>query len=243
MGIAPVGLRRAGKVEHGTVETGGVAAPRIDDQHFGSCLAVAVDEADELLRVVTLIEQVAADDQVEAPQLRVFASPAAAAAGNRRQLVQRGIAGQEFAGQRVVVAGRDVRALPLQHLAGPPQAAAQFEDAQPAGRIAAHAARKHFAGWPQLAEQRPGRVGDARPFGGAVAVGELLVVAQRAEVIILGPDTECGILDAVAWHGRLGLLNGRVTEMDRSARGNRRAPAEDHRGALHSRHAMPIRQR
>ncbi len=132
--------------------------------------------------------------------------PVAVLIGDRRQLIEHGVTQQKLAGKRVVVAGGDIRAQALQQQAGQPQAAAQFEDAQPLHGHAAQGLRQHFTGGPDLAEQRPGRRRNPRQLGQAVLVGKLLFIAQGTQVKILGTDAEGGIFDAVTRHGRLGLL-------------------------------------
>ncbi|MCY1542401.1 hypothetical protein D9M68_781470 [compost metagenome] len=95
-------------LEHLLAEARTVATPWIDDQYLGTGCAVAGDKVREQARVVTLIQQIAADDQVEQAEAEVFLGPVATQVINRLHLVEHGIAQEELARQRVIVAGGDI---------------------------------------------------------------------------------------------------------------------------------------
>src|SRR5690606_21108150 len=170
------------------------------DQHLGSGLGVAPDQFRDQLGVTALVQNVAGDDRVEAAECGQRFVPAHVPVGHRRQVVERGVVGEEHLGQRVRVGGGDVGAAPLQHQAGQADAAAEFEDALAFDVETLHRVREQRAGRPQLPEQAPGGRGDAGALAVPVGVGELLGVAEYAQPERTAGDGVLDFADLVTWH-------------------------------------------
>src|SRR3989344_7687924 len=105
----------------------GVSASGVGKQHLCGRFGMMGNESGEQRSVITLVEQVAADDQVEAAQRRVRSQPRCVAECDRCDSVEFGVPAQEFPGQRMMVAGGDVGAAPCEYQAGESEAAAEFE--------------------------------------------------------------------------------------------------------------------
>ena len=157
----------------------------------------------EQVGVAALVQHVAADDEVETAERVVRHVPAQFAIDDRRQAVERRVVGQERTGQRMVVAGDDIRAAPLQHQAGEAETAAQFQDAFAGDVVAAHRFGQQAAGRPDLAEQAPLRRRDADTLGKVIRIGELLDVAERTDAIVIAAEADGLLACGVARHGGL----------------------------------------
>ena len=178
---------------------------------LGPVFRVGAD-VDDLLRIakvvhdpVALVEQVAADDEVEAVRRgcgRGRRVPVAVQVFHRRQSVQAQVIGKKVLRQRMAVARRHVGAAAVADEAREGQAAADLEDAL-AGRDrpGGEPRRELRARRPEQAEQRPRRRRDAEPLGGAVAIGVLLAVEQRADDEVVDPgDRDPFLLGQIAGH-------------------------------------------
>ena len=71
--------------------TEGTALPSVgvNDQHLRMACSMLLNEVGELCRVVSFIQHVAADDEIEFSQLRVVTSPMPALISHHRQSVQK----------------------------------------------------------------------------------------------------------------------------------------------------------
>jgi len=118
------------------------------------------------------------------------------------EAVQREVVGEEFAGQRMAVAGGDVVAAAMCRQTRQPEPAADLEDAfAGAARSRRQPGRELRARGPGQAEQRPCGRGDAEALRHAERVGELLAIEKGADEEIVGArDLDAFLLGAVAGH-------------------------------------------
>ena len=188
--------------------------------------------------LAALVEHVASDDQIEAPQRGTRARPAQAAEMHGRQAVQRGVVGEKGLGQRVQVGRQHVGAASLQHEAGQPDAAAQFQHALTGDVEGLHGLGEALPGRPQLAEQRPLRAGDAGPFGVAVRVVELLVVSEHAKPVGVAEHVDIDDPGGVA--GNAEAPEGACAMGGSTGEGAERAAGGAERSARRSRETGPI---
>src|SRR5664280_2345496 len=162
---------------HLPIEGGPVAPIGVDDPHLRRRLRVAADEAGQRRAIVALVEQIAADDEVEAPAhdaaaeaapapLRLDGRPVAVPVRQRREVVEAQVLAQEARRERMAVARGDVGPAPMPDDAGQGEAAAHFEDPLAgAHRPRGQARREMRARRPEQAEQGPRRRRDAAPLG------------------------------------------------------------------------------
>ena len=125
-----------------------------------TCAADSVwqlEEGRELGGMSALVEQVAADDEIEAAEIGIRTRPRRLMERDRRQAVQRRVEAQELLGQRVMIARRDVGAAALQHEAAETETAADLEDALAGDSEPTHLLGERDARRPEEPEERPGR--------------------------------------------------------------------------------------
>ena len=163
---------------------------------------------------IALVEHVAADDQVEAAAgdgagdalVGIVGidrrGPVAVQVLHRHEAVQAQVVAEEAGGQRMAVARRDVGAAPV---ARPgwraPGRSRSRGSSRPESPAAAPAARRAARPRATASRTAASRRRDAEPLGGAVGVGELLAIEQRAddEVVDAG-DRDPFLLGPIAWH-------------------------------------------
>ena len=156
--------------------------------------------------MIAFVQDVAADDEVEAPEAGIRRRPLQFPVSHRGQLVQRRVVGEERFGQRMMVGGEHVGTAVLQHEAGQREAATDLEDALAVDRMAAHRFGEHAPGRPHLPEQAPLRRRDADAFGVMVRIGELLQVAERADPIVVVAEAQDHPARGVTVHGAPGCV-------------------------------------
>ena len=172
-----------------------------------------VDKTGEQRGVVRLVQQVAANNQVELPQGRVAVCPTAAEKRDYPAVVEPGIVLQQRIGRGVVVAGGNIRQPLVQQQAGQAQAAAHFQDTQAADIVVLHHAGEQLARRPQHPEHGPGGGTDTQRLGQALGIVKLLPVAQAAQVDVLVANLQGAKSVAELCHAGSGtrqrMMNGR----------------------------------
>lgn len=170
--------------DHLLAETGVMPTTRIDQDHLAVGGGMLLDKAGQDIHMGTLIEQIAADDQVKDAQFGGLIFPASSHERNRGAVIQGHILPQEIPSFRVVVGRRDVGVPLIEHQAGQGNPTADLEDPQTVNLVLRHQMGQHSAGCPDNAEQRPGGRRNAQAQGNTIHIGILLVIAQRAQVNI-----------------------------------------------------------
>src|SRR5690606_11953180 len=123
-------LVRAAKA-HGLqspAESSEIASPRTTDPDLGARLAETIHELREQLGVPALVKHVAADDDVETADVGRRRLPRQDDEIDRRNGVQRRVELEKLPGERMVIAGGDIGAPPLQDQARQGETAADLED-------------------------------------------------------------------------------------------------------------------
>ena len=162
----------------------------------------ATEQRSQQCAVAALVEDVAADDQIEPSQLSAVCSPWQIAVNRHRQLVEAGVVGQELFGERMMITGGDIGTAACKHQAGQCQAAAEFEHALAADVDLGDRLRQSAARRPDLPEQAPLGGGNAGATGLALGIGVLLLIAQGADPIIETAQRDAGDARHIARHGR-----------------------------------------
>jgi hypothetical protein len=135
---------RVAQTLHAPVETGDVAPVRIDDHHLDRRARMLVDEGRQRLRLVAVVQHVAADDQVEPSHVAHRPPPVAGPVLHGRQMVQAQVLLQEGLGQRVAVTGGDVAPATMDDQAGQRQATTELQDALALQFKGLHGVRQHL---------------------------------------------------------------------------------------------------
>jgi hypothetical protein len=165
---------------HAAFEGNAIAAIGIDDQHLRGTLSVALDEGGQLSGLVRFVEQVAANDQIEAAQRQILGFPVSRAIGHGRQVVEQQVGAQEIRSQWMPIAGGDLSATAMHHHAGQRQTAADFQNPVSTEIPGLHQVGEFLCGRPDQAEESPTCGGYSSGGGAAQWVGVLLVVEQGA---------------------------------------------------------------
>lgn len=158
--------------DQGARERRTVAASRIGYDDFGAVQRMTIDQVGKQVDVVALVEDVAADQQVETSKFDIGYRPVQMPVGDLRQIVQSCIVVEERLRERVMVAGRDIGVAPLQ------DEARKTGVRSPISRMRLPTTSKphigfgeHPAGRPDVAEQAPLRqempIRSATPCGSA----------------------------------------------------------------------------
>ena len=72
---------------HALIEGAALTSVGVNDQHLGMTCGMPLNEVSKLCRVVSLVEHIAANDEIEFTQLRVLTCPMTALVGHHGQSV------------------------------------------------------------------------------------------------------------------------------------------------------------
>ena len=148
-------------------------------------------------RMISLVQYVAADDEIEAAQFEGRFQPWGIEEGNGHEPVELCVLAEEFFSQRVVVAGGDVSTALLQNEAGEADSTPDLENLFARDRESTHLLGEREPGRPHDTKERPRGGGDSDPLGATVRVGELPSIAKGPNLIGHRPDLIAGRLDLV----------------------------------------------
>src|SRR5690554_3763185 len=141
-------------------------------------------------RVIALIKNVTADNDIKRPHPVVAAGPGQMKIGNSGQLIKRSVVIQKGLAQGMIIAGGYVGTAPLQHQTGKPQPATQLKNAAVADIYVRGSRGEHLTGRPQLTKQAPTGRTDTDPRGIASGIGKLKMVFQCANLPLQIPDAD-----------------------------------------------------
>ena len=147
--------------------------------------------------MISFVQYVAADDEIEAAQFKGRFQPWSVEEGNGREPVEICVLAEEFLSQRVVVAGGDIGTTLLQDEAGKPNPTTDLEDMFARDGKPTHLIGERESGRPHDTKERPAGGGDPSPFGATVRVGELLPITQGPNLIGNRPNLIAGCLNLV----------------------------------------------
>ena len=112
---------------HALIERTALASIGVNDQHLGVTCRMSLNKVGELCRVVSLIQHIAANDEIELAQLRVLTRPMTALVGHHGQCVQKQISAQKSLCVGVTVGGGDIAQTPVNDQTGQGQTASNFQ--------------------------------------------------------------------------------------------------------------------
>lgn len=171
---------------------------------------MAVNQLCEQLGLTALVENIAADDDVEATEIRGLLPPMKVDEIDGGHPIERGILVQKRLRERVIVARRNIRAVPLQNEARQAQATADLENQTPLDIDLVHSLRKHNSCRPKPTEIRPGRARNPAARGVAVRVRILLTIAKGFEPKTVRADGHVQQYSFVTRHERPPVNPGRT---------------------------------
>jgi len=180
--FVPGSRMRKFKIIHVPAERGSIATLWIDDDDSGCRFSMLVDEAGQHSRVVRLVKQITADNQIKLGNANGRIPPGAPEKGYRAAVIQAGIVLQENLGLRVIIAGGNVRETLIQHVAGQSYTTANFKDSQAADIVVLHRTGQYFTRGVQHTKHGPGRGGDPKLLSQTRWIIKLLVVPQRSQM-------------------------------------------------------------
>ncbi len=157
-----------------------VRSARITDNDFDVVAGMPIDESRNQVGMIGLVQDIAADHQVEFTELRVFPVPVAGLVLDWRQPVTENIPVEKFAHPRMIIAGRNIDTHLVQNDAAQPYSAADFEHPLTGQFELVNVHRHDHRRRPDLAEQGPGGIVDTE-LGCTVVRFVLLPVLERVD--------------------------------------------------------------
>ncbi len=147
--------------------------------------------------MISLVQEVTADDEIEAAQFQRRFQPGGVKEGNGCESIEICVLAEKFFSQRMVVAGGDVGPALLQDEAWEANPTTDLENMFAGNGKATHLLGERKPSRPHDAKERPGGGGDPDPLGATVRVGELLPIAKGSNLIGDRPDLIAGGPDLV----------------------------------------------
>ena len=147
--------------------------------------------------MISFVQYVAADDEIEAAQFESRFQPWGVEEGNGLEPVEVCVLAEELFGQRVVVAGGDIGTALLQDEAGEADPTPDFENLLARDGKPTHLLGECEPSRPHDTKERPRGGGDSDPLGATVRVRELPSIAKGPNLIGHRPDLIAGRLDLV----------------------------------------------
>jgi len=182
--------------EYGTHLAASVPA-RIGEKYLAGGSGMFGQKTCKQGRMIPLVQEVAADDEIEAAQFQGRFQPWGVEEGNGCESIEICVLAEKFLCQGMVVAGGDVGPALLQDEAGEANPTTDLENLFAGDGKATHLLGEREPRRPHDAKERPGGGGDSNPFGATVRVGELLPIAKGSNLIGDRPDLIAGRLDLV----------------------------------------------
>ena len=140
---------------HGFVKWRAFAAVRVNDQHLRMGRSMSLNKSRELLWMITLIQHIAAYDQIKLTQERIGALPMPADIWQGVHIIEQQIGIQEALCIRVIVGGGDSTESPVNNQTRQAQATTNFKKSKIGDWPSLHHIGHFASRWPHQAEQRP----------------------------------------------------------------------------------------